>query len=91
MGFSAGKTQNASQCPRDSFHFTEIVVVLLYSWEHDLKLKEQEGDQFRVGTGVSARDVVAGIVVMIMGGVECLNRGKLMRHSRDSSINLAWQ
>lgn len=56
-----------------------------------MELKEQEGDQFRVGTGVSARDVVAGIVVMVMGGVECLNRGKFVRHSRDSSIDLVWQ
>lgn len=43
------------------------------------------------GTGVSDRDVVAGIVVLVVGRVECLNRGKLMRYSKDLSIYLVWQ
>lgn len=83
--------QTASQSPLDSFHFIEMVLVPLCSLEHDLELKEQEGDQFGGWRRVAARNVMAGMMMMIVGGVARLNRGKLMRYIKNFSIYLVWQ
>lgn len=42
-------------------------------------------------TRVYVRDVVAVMVVMVVSGVACLNRGKLMRYIKDLSMYLVWQ
>lgn len=42
-------------------------------------------------TRVYVRDVVSVMVVMVVSGVACLNRGKLKRYIKDLSMYLVWQ
>ena len=46
LGFSAGKSWTASQCLPNLKNFSKMVIVPLGPLEHDLELREHEGDHF---------------------------------------------